>query len=92
MYFRKLNEKLKTNRVLIVKLKVISSFDKNEIKEIMQDETVKININEKRIKQKANLTLINFFKSNLESKNLDIKIISGKTTSFKLLKIINLEF
>lgn len=92
MYFRKLNKKLKTNRVLIVKLKVINSFDKNEIKEIMQDETVKININEKRVKQKANIALINFFKSNLESKNLNFKIISGKTTSFKLLKIINLEF
>ncbi len=89
MFFLNLSKKLAKNNFLVLKVKIIANANKTEVKEILEDDTIKLSISEKRIKQRANMALINFFKKKLKNSNIDIKIISGKNSSFKLIKIIN---
>jgi hypothetical protein len=74
-----------------LRIKVIPKSPKNEITEIMKDqtgeETIKIRIKAPPEKGKANAELIKFLSKELEIPKENISIISGKTDHLKLIKI-----
>jgi len=72
---------------LYLRIKVLPSALKNEVKEILEDETIKINISAVPEKGKANQELVKFLAKEFEVEKNNIKIISGKTERIKLIKI-----
>ncbi len=74
-----------------LRIKVIPKSPKNEITEIMADDsgeqTIKIRIKAAPEKGKANAELIKFLSKELNIPKAGISIISGKTNQLKLLKI-----
>lgn len=70
-----------------LRIKVIPSSPKNEITEIMDDDTIKIRITASPEKGKANQELIKFLSKELSIPKDSISIISGKTDQLKLIKI-----
>lgn len=81
-----LKQLLETNKGYL-RIKVLPCSSKNEITDIMDDETVKIRIAAPPEKGKANKELIKFLSKELEVSKDQITIISGKTDQVKLLKI-----
>lgn len=80
--------KLDKNHELYLRVKVRPSSPKNEVKEVMADDTIKINIAAKPINNRANEELKKFLGKILDVSSSRIKIISGKSESLKLIKII----
>lgn len=72
---------------LYLRIKVFPGAGKNEAREIMADETIKIDISAPPEKGRANQELIKFLAKIFEVEKRNIKIISGKTERLKLLKI-----
>lgn len=70
-----------------LRVKVLPCSSKNEITDIMDNETVKIRIATPPEKGKANKELIKFLSKELNVPKDEIIIISGKTDQVKLLKI-----
>ncbi|MDP4007727.1 MAG: DUF167 domain-containing protein [Candidatus Peregrinibacteria bacterium] len=70
-----------------LRIKVLPKSAKNEIVDIMDDETIKIRIKAIPEKGKANQALIKFLSQELDIQKDSIKIISGKTDQVKLIKI-----
>ncbi len=70
-----------------LRIKVIPKSPKNEITEIMDDDTIKIRIKAVPEKGKANAELIKFLSKELELEKSRISIISGKTEQLKLIKL-----
>mgnify|MGYP001608505036 CR=1 FL=1 len=74
-----------------LRIKVLPKSPKNEITEIMKDEsgeeTIKIRIKAAPEKGKANAELIKFLSKELNISKENISIISGKSTTLKLVKI-----
>ncbi len=70
-----------------LRIKVIPKSAKNEIVEIMDDETIKIRIKAPPEKGKANQELIKFLSKEYNIPKENISIISGKTEQLKLIKI-----
>ena len=74
-----------------LRIKVIPKSSKNEVTEIMKDETgeetIKIRIKAIPEKGKANTELIKFLSKELQVPKQNISIISGKTDQLKLIKI-----
>lgn len=70
-----------------LRVKVLPCSSKNEITDVMDDETVKIRIAAPPEKGKANKELIKFLSKELEISKDRITIISGKTEPVKLVKI-----
>ena len=69
-----------------LRVKVIPKSPKNEIIEIMEDETIKIRIKAPPEKGKANAELIKFLSKQLDIPKQNISIISGKAEQIKLIK------
>jgi len=70
-----------------LRIKVLPKSSKNEVIEIMEDETIKIRIKAVPEKGKANAELIKFLSKELNVDKSRISILSGKTEQLKLIKI-----
>lgn len=74
-----------------LRIKVLPKSPKNEIVEIMEDEsgeqTIKIRIKAAPEKGKANIELIKFLSKEMQIDKSRISIISGKSEQLKLIKI-----
>lgn len=86
--------KLKKNKVNYLRIKVIPKSSRNEIIEIMEEQsedgpqkTIKIRIKAVPEKGKANEELMKFLSENLNISKNNISIISGKNSQLKLVKI-----
>lgn len=83
----KLNQILKVDSPTFLRIKVLPGSQKNEITQIMSDETIKIRIKAPPQRGKANKELINFLSKELSIPKNTIIIISGKFDTLKLVKI-----
>ena len=72
---------------LYLRIKVNPGMSKTEIIDILEDETIKINIAAVPEKGRANLELIKYLAREFEIDKKKIKIISGAGTRLKLVKI-----
>jgi len=72
---------------IYLRVKVRPGSAKSEVKEIMSDGTIKINIKAPAVKGKANAELINYISKFFTTKKSNIKIISGVAEKLKLIKI-----
>ena len=81
-------EKFKKEEKIILKLKVKPSVSKTEVKEILSDDTIKIDIAVPPINNKANIELIKFLSNKFHVDVENIKIIGGKKEKNKLIKLI----
>lgn len=72
-----------------LRIKVLPKSAKNEVVEIMDDDTIKIRIKAVPEKGKANKELISFLASELEMPKDKFDIISGKHDQLKLVKILS---
>ena len=70
-----------------LQVKVIPKSPKNEIVEILADNTVKIRIKAPPEKGRANAELLKFLSKELNLPLQNLSIISGKTEQRKLIKI-----
>ena len=80
-------KKLNKNSELYLRLKINPGSAKNEIKAVMDDETIKINISALAEKGKANKELIKFLSNQFGLNKDEIKIISGTSDRLKLVKV-----
>ncbi|MCK5320428.1 YggU family protein [Candidatus Parcubacteria bacterium] len=80
-------KKLNKNSEIYLRLKINPGSAKNEIKDVMADETIKINISAPAEKGKANKELIKFLSNQFGVNKDEIKIISGAGDRLKLVKI-----
>lgn len=71
----------------ILKVKVITNAQKTEIIWELEDWTIKLKVRAIPEKWKANSEIIEYFSKILNLNKSKIKIISGKTSKIKLLKI-----
>jgi uncharacterized protein len=83
----KFKEKLKKEKEIYLKLKINPGSSQNEIKEIMDDLTIKINITAKPIKNKANKELIKFLAKEFMVHKNNVIIISGLKDRVKLIRL-----
>ena len=83
--YKKLYQK---NGEVYLRVKVRPNAAKTCVKEIMADETVKIDLAAAPVKGKANLELIKFLAQEFDAAAGNIKIISGAGERVKLVKII----
>ncbi len=70
-----------------LKIKVMPGVGKSLVSEVLADETIKIALKSQAEKGKANLELISFLASEFKVSKESIKIISGRSSKIKLLKI-----
>ncbi len=70
-----------------LRIKVLPKSPKNEVVEILDDETIKIRIKAVPERGKANAELIKFLSKEFGVQRDQITIISGKTEQLKLVKI-----
>lgn len=77
-----------------LRIKVIPKSNRNEIVEVLKEdtpdgpvETIKIKIKATPEKGKANEELIKFLSKHFDINKIKIKIISGKSSQLKLIKI-----
>jgi hypothetical protein len=78
---------VKENNPQYLRIKVIPKSNRNEVVDIMDDETIKIRIKAVPEKGKANKELISFLSDELNLPKENFKIISGKNDPLKLIKI-----
>jgi len=83
----KLKQQLQQKGELYLKIKAHPNSPATEVKEILEDETIKINIAAAPEKDKANNELIKFLAKEFEVDKNNIAIIGGKTDRVKLVKI-----
>jgi len=72
---------------IYLKIKVMPGAGKSLVSELLADETIKIALKAQAEKGKANLELISFLASEFKVSKESIKIISGRSSKIKLLKI-----
>jgi hypothetical protein len=82
-----LKKKLKEEGILCLKLKIKNNSQKTLFKEIMDDGVIKVELKSLPIENKANKELIDFLSKEFKVNREFIKIISGKTSKNKLIKI-----
>ena len=80
-------KKFDKNKEVYLRIKVLPNSVKTEAREILEDETIKINISAVPEKNKANIELMKFLAKEFKVNKDDIKIISGKAERIKLVKI-----
>lgn len=80
--------KLANTGTVYMRIKVVPGAPKDEIREKMLDETVKIAISARAEKGKANQRLIKFLAKELAAEKKNVKIISGAGDRIKLIKIM----
>lgn len=78
---------MKIEKQPYLRIKVLPKSAKNEIVDIMDDETIKIRIKAPPEKGKANKELIKFLSRELDMPTDQISIIAGKTEALKLIKL-----
>lgn len=71
-----------------LRVKVLPKSPKNEVVDIMDDDTVKIRIKAVPEKGKANKELVRFLAKELDLPKERVQIISGKNDPLKLIKIV----
>ena len=86
--FVKFKKFYQENGEVYLRIKVRPNAAKTCVKEIMADETVKINLATAPVKGKANQELIKFLAGQFNSIANNIKIISGAGERVKLVKIV----
>ena len=82
-----LKQKLEKEKEIYLDVKVSPRADKTEIKDVMVDGVIKINIGVAPEKGEANQELIKFLAKTIGVDKENIKIIRGEASQFKLLKI-----
>lgn len=82
-------KKLREEFEIYLRIKVIPSSEKNEVKELLEDGTLKVNIAAAPEKGKANLELIKLIAKNFTVDKNCVKIISGAGSRLKLIKVKN---
>ena len=80
-------QQIKDKQEVYLRIKVRPNAGKTEIKEILEDKTIKINILAPPVKNKANTELIKFLAWEFNISKNNIRIISGRNNSLKLIKI-----
>ena len=70
---------------LYIRVKVVPKSPKNEIMDLMADETYKIRVAAPATDGKANAELLRFLKKSLGA--TEVMIVSGKTDRIKLIKL-----
>ncbi|MFA4833471.1 MAG: DUF167 domain-containing protein [Patescibacteria group bacterium] len=80
-------KKLEKDGALYLKIKARPGAAGTEVKEIMADKTVKINIAAPADKGKANRELVKFLAEEFGVKTGDVKIIKGEKEKIKIIKI-----
>ena len=80
-------EKLKMNNEVYLRLKVLPGASKTKIRNIMEDETIKIDVAAVPEKGKANKELIGYLAKEFGVNKKNIKILSGISDRIKLIKI-----
>jgi len=86
--FEKYQDKFKKEKELYLRIKVRPGAAKSEVKEILEDETIKIAISAVPERGKANAELVNFLAKTFDVSKNNVKIISGKSEKIKLVKIV----
>ena len=84
----KYQDKFKKGKELYLRIKVRPGAAKSEVKEILEDETIKIAISAVPERGKANAELVNFLAKTFDVSKNNVKIISGKSEKIKLVKIV----
>ena len=84
----KIKKQLYKKGEIYLKIKARPGMSKNAIKEIMGDNTVKIDIAAPPVKGKANQELIKFLAQRFNVLEKNVKIISGAGERVKLVKIV----
>ena len=84
-YLEKLQLALIQKKTLYIRVKVVPKSPKNEVVDLMADETYKIRIAAPATDGKANAELLRFLKKSLGA--AEAMIVSGKTDRIKLIKI-----
>ena len=79
---------VKQNNPDYLRVKVLPKSPKNEVVDILDDDTIKIRIKAVPEKGKANKELIKFLAKELDLPKDKVQIISGKNDQLKLIKII----
>ncbi|MDP3043172.1 MAG: DUF167 domain-containing protein [bacterium] len=80
---------LKEKGELYLRIKARPGAAKTAVREITDDETVKMDIAAPPVKGKANKELVEFLAKNFAVSKNNVKIISGAASRTKLIKIIN---
>ena len=80
-------EKLVSKKELYIKVKVLPSASKTELKNKLEDDTYKIAVSAPPEKGKANKELIKFLAKEFKLKKEKIKIISGANSRLKIIKL-----
>ncbi len=86
---RKYKEKLRINNEVYLRIKVYPNAGKTKIREIMEDETIKIDVAAVPEKGKANKELIAYLTKEFKINKENVKILSGVKDRIKLIKITN---
>jgi len=71
-----------------LRVKVLPKSAKNEVVDILDDDTIKIRIKAVPEKGKANKELVSFLAKELDLPKEKVQIISGKSDQLKLIKIV----
>lgn len=83
----KYKKELSDNHKVTIKIKVISRANKTSFVSLMDDNTIKLAVASVAEKGKANIEIISFLSKEFNVAKEDIKIISGKTSTVKLIQI-----
>ncbi|MFA6306251.1 MAG: DUF167 domain-containing protein [Patescibacteria group bacterium] len=79
---------LEKNKEIYLRIKARPGAAKTGLKEIMADQTIKIDIAAPAVKNKANQELIKFLAGQFAVNKNNVKIISGAGERVKLVKIV----
>lgn len=82
-----LKQQLTSTKPLYLRIKVTARAPKTEIRKILTDGTIKINIQAPPVHGRANQELIKFLSQELEIPSQSISILNGAASALKLLKI-----
>lgn len=83
-----LKEKIEKGEPVFLKVKVMASSVETDFLAPMADGTLKLALKEAARAGQANQALIKFWQKQLRPLAVEIKIVSGRTSRLKLLKII----
>jgi len=83
----KFKKELVNKREIYLRIKVNSSAGKAQVKEVMSDNTVKIDVAKPPIRGKANQELVKFLAREFKVSKENVKIISGARERIKLIRI-----
>lgn len=80
-------KELAEKRKIVIKFKIISKANKTEFSGLMDDNTVKLAVDEVAQKGKANNEIYSFLSKEFGVGKQNIKIISGQSSRLKLISI-----